>query len=240
MHTIHELDEGHWEQWLPLWKGYLEFYRAELPEETTRSTFARLVGGDRTMFGLLAVSERGEGVGLTHCIVHPTTWSDEPKCYLEDLFVAPAARGSNLGQDLLKEAKRESVRARRGTPVLAHPVVQRPGSLALRPGGPTNVIHRLRNVGPTPLRTHGATGRAWKDAGVPNLRTMVTELGTGLGMLGDDDLDEVLRARSPVHAEPVARRLGPSRFGTGRRGLLTPSFTPPGSTGAPSSPLVTG
>ena len=39
---------------------------------------------------------------------------------------------------------------------------------------------------------------AWKDAGVPNLRTMVTELGTGLGMLGDDDLDEVLRARSPV------------------------------------------
>lgn len=33
---------------------------------------------------------------------------------------------------------------------------------------------------------------------MPNLRTMVTELGTGLGMLGEDDLDEVLRARSPV------------------------------------------
>jgi hypothetical protein len=33
---------------------------------------------------------------------------------------------------------------------------------------------------------------------VPNLRTMVTELGTGLGMLGHDDLDEVLDARSPV------------------------------------------
>ena len=33
---------------------------------------------------------------------------------------------------------------------------------------------------------------------MPNLRTMVTELGTGLGMLGHDELDEVLRARSPV------------------------------------------
>jgi hypothetical protein len=33
---------------------------------------------------------------------------------------------------------------------------------------------------------------------VPNLRTMVTELGTGLGMLGDDHLDVVLSARSPV------------------------------------------
>jgi hypothetical protein len=33
---------------------------------------------------------------------------------------------------------------------------------------------------------------------VPNLRTMVTELGTGLGMLGDVDIDGVLRERSPV------------------------------------------
>jgi hypothetical protein len=33
---------------------------------------------------------------------------------------------------------------------------------------------------------------------VPNLRTMVTELGTGLGMLGDDDLDAVLDTRPTV------------------------------------------
>ena len=51
MHTIQELSEGHWEQWQPLWKGYLEFYRAELPAETTHSSFARLVGEDDSMFG---------------------------------------------------------------------------------------------------------------------------------------------------------------------------------------------
>jgi hypothetical protein len=33
---------------------------------------------------------------------------------------------------------------------------------------------------------------------VPNLRTMVTELGTGLGMLGHHDIDQALAARSPV------------------------------------------
>jgi GNAT superfamily N-acetyltransferase len=114
VHTIHELEEGHWEQWQPLWKGYLEFYRAELPEETTRTTFARLVGSDDAMFGLLAVSERGDGIGLTHCVVHPTTWSDAPSCYLEDLFVAPAARGSGLGRDLLEKAKRASVQRAAG------------------------------------------------------------------------------------------------------------------------------
>jgi GNAT superfamily N-acetyltransferase len=110
VHRIHDLGEGHWEQWQPLWKGYLEFYRADLPEETTRSTFARLVGGDDAMFGLLATDERGQGIGLTHCVVHPTTWSDAPSCYLEDLFVAPAARGSDLGRDLLERAKQASTR----------------------------------------------------------------------------------------------------------------------------------
>ena len=44
------------------------------------------------MFALLALSEQGEGIGLAHCVVHPSTWSEAPSCYLEDLFVAPTAR----------------------------------------------------------------------------------------------------------------------------------------------------
>jgi GNAT superfamily N-acetyltransferase len=110
VHTICDLDRGHWEQWEPLWQGYLDFYRAELPEATTRSTFGRLVGDDDAMFGLLALDEAGQGIGLTHCVVHPTTWADAPSCYLEDLFVAPGARGSGLGRALLEEAKLASTR----------------------------------------------------------------------------------------------------------------------------------
>jgi GNAT superfamily N-acetyltransferase len=110
VHTIHDLDSGHWEQWQPLWNGYLAFYRAELSEETTRNTFARLTGDDQAMFGLLAFDEGGQGIGLSHCVVHPTTWSDAPSCYLEDLFVAPAARGSDCGRALLEQAKQASVR----------------------------------------------------------------------------------------------------------------------------------
>ena len=109
MHTIRGLEDGEWHQWQPLWEGYLEFYRAEVSEETTRSTFARLTGGSDAMFGLLAVSERDEGIGLAHCMVHPTTWSRRPYCYLEDLFVSPTARSSGLGRALLEHAKRASV-----------------------------------------------------------------------------------------------------------------------------------
>ena len=109
MHIIRALEQGDWEIWKSLWADYLDFYRATLSEETTLSTFDRLTRDSGDMFALLAVGEQGEGAGLLHCVVHPTTWSRRPSCYLEDLFVAPVARGTNLGRRLLDEAKRASV-----------------------------------------------------------------------------------------------------------------------------------
>jgi GNAT superfamily N-acetyltransferase len=108
MVAIRRLETGDWDRWLPLWRGYLDFYRAELSEATTRATFDRLTGADGAMFGLIAAGEDGAGSGLAHCIAHPTTWSRRPYCYLEDLFVAPASRGSDLGRNLLETAKKES------------------------------------------------------------------------------------------------------------------------------------
>ncbi|MGP0030404.1 MAG: GNAT family N-acetyltransferase [Acidimicrobiales bacterium] len=106
--TIRGLEEGDWGQWLPLWRGYLDFYRAELSAATSRATFERLSGPDDGVFGFIALDGQGEGTGLAHCIVHPTTWSRRPSCYLEDLFVAPTRRGSGLGRGLLETAKRAS------------------------------------------------------------------------------------------------------------------------------------
>ena len=111
MATIRALTENDWSDWDALWQGYLAFYRAELSEETTRVTFKRLCAGGEGMFGLLGLDEEGRGIGLAHCVIHATTWSREPTCYLEDLFVAPAARGHDLGRALLV-AVREQAAAR--------------------------------------------------------------------------------------------------------------------------------
>jgi GNAT superfamily N-acetyltransferase len=103
--AIRALASGDWDQWLPLWQGYLAFYRAELSDATTRATFERLAGDGNQMFGLIALGADGAGLGLAHCLTHPTTWSRLPSCYLEDLFVAPSARGSDVGRRLLESAK---------------------------------------------------------------------------------------------------------------------------------------
>ena len=105
MHTIRQLETADREGWSALWAGYLAFYRAELSAKTTEATFARLCDGTDGLFGLLALDEAGAAVGLANCVVHATTWSRQPKCYLEDLFVSPAARGGELGQALLKAVK---------------------------------------------------------------------------------------------------------------------------------------
>jgi GNAT superfamily N-acetyltransferase len=103
--TIRALSDEDWDDWSTLWAGYLAFYRAELRDETSRASFDRLCDANDAMFGLLAVDDAGHGIGLANCVVHPSTWSRRPKCYLEDLFVAPTARGADVGQALLLAVK---------------------------------------------------------------------------------------------------------------------------------------
>ena len=105
MHTIRPLETADREGWSALWTGYLAFYRAALSAQTTQATFERLCDGTDGLFGLLALDESGAALGLANCVVHATTWSRQPKCYLEDLFVSPAARGGDLGRSLLEAVK---------------------------------------------------------------------------------------------------------------------------------------
>jgi GNAT superfamily N-acetyltransferase len=101
--TVRALTEDDWGDWRALWAGYLAFYRAEVSDATTRATFERLWSGRAGLFGLLALDESGRGIGMANCVVHATTWSRQPTCYLEDLFVAPAARGQDVGRALFAE-----------------------------------------------------------------------------------------------------------------------------------------
>lgn len=99
--VIRPVAKGDFEAWQELWQGYLDFYRAVLSEETTRTTFERLVGHGDGLSGLVAEEGPGRLLGFAHVVFHPSTWSTGPYCYLEDLFVAPSARGTSTARDLI-------------------------------------------------------------------------------------------------------------------------------------------
>ena len=88
-------------QWAPLWYGYLEFYESTLDPLVTEATFARLIDSDEPMFAFVA-EDAGALAGFVHCVLHRGTWAIENFCYLEDLFVAPSARGQGVGRALIE------------------------------------------------------------------------------------------------------------------------------------------
>jgi GNAT superfamily N-acetyltransferase len=98
--TVRRLRTSDRDGWERLWRRYLRFYRAELAASTSERTFARLCEADGGLVGLLAIDAAGNEVGLAHLIFHPSTWAEGPYCYLEDLFVDRAGRGSGVAARL--------------------------------------------------------------------------------------------------------------------------------------------
>lgn len=93
------LDEA---AWLALWKGYQAFYRVEVDPEITARTWLRILDPQAPVFARLAQLE-GRVVAFAIAVLHEGTWVDAPICYLEDLFVAPEARGRGIAAALVDE-----------------------------------------------------------------------------------------------------------------------------------------
>ena len=107
---VRQLAAADKESWLALWRGYIDFYKANVPDAVTEATWRRLLDPASPMFGLVAERANGEVIGIVNCVLHLNTWTTRQVCYLEDLFVAPAARGQGTGRALI-EAVAERMRA---------------------------------------------------------------------------------------------------------------------------------
>ncbi len=89
-------------QWQALFRGYLQFYNTKPDETVMESTFHGMLSADQTLRCWVA-DINGKAVGMAHVILHPSTWSQMPDAYLNDLFTAPDYRKHGVGRALLQE-----------------------------------------------------------------------------------------------------------------------------------------
>jgi GNAT superfamily N-acetyltransferase len=95
--------------WLLLFKGYIAFYNATVPEDVVELTWQRLISGaEEFHLGFVAVDETDMPIGIAHTLFHRPTWSPTWYCYLEDLFVDPRNRGQGAGRALIEAVYREA------------------------------------------------------------------------------------------------------------------------------------
>jgi GNAT superfamily N-acetyltransferase len=105
--AVRALGPGDEADWRRLWALYLAFYETSRPDEVAATTFRRLLDPAEPMFGLVAM-EPGRVVGIANCILHRHGWSLADVCYLQDLYVDEAVRGSGVGRALIEAVYAEA------------------------------------------------------------------------------------------------------------------------------------
>jgi ribosomal protein S18 acetylase RimI-like enzyme len=91
-------------RWAELWRGYLDFYETELPQEIYEHTWRRLLASDSAIRGLGARlgGDSAPLVGITHYLFHAHAWMRQDVCYLQDLYVDTGVRRHGCGRRLIE------------------------------------------------------------------------------------------------------------------------------------------
>ena len=99
-YMVRAIRRGDRERWAPLWRAYLDFYRAQWSLEVANATLARIFDPLEPVHAVVAERD-GELIGFSHYLFQRSTWLINPQCYLQDLYVGEAERGGGVGRALI-------------------------------------------------------------------------------------------------------------------------------------------
>lgn len=93
------------DEWRPLFDGYAEFYGVPMEDATADTVWRWLLDPDHLLEGILARDEGGRAVGFVHVRACPRPLGGRDVGFLDDMFVAPDARGSGAAEALFTALK---------------------------------------------------------------------------------------------------------------------------------------
>jgi len=103
-------EQRHKEAWAALYQGYARFYRVEQTAAMRERVWQWIHDPAQQVECLLAVDEQGTPVGLAHFREFARPLAASHGGFLDDLFVAPYARGSGAAAALLAALAEEARR----------------------------------------------------------------------------------------------------------------------------------
>ncbi|WP_440873957.1 GNAT family N-acetyltransferase [Thalassotalea sp. PLHSN55] len=89
--------------WESLYRGYADFYQVPMNQEILDNVWSWIFDENQQFYALIAKDEAGHCLGLMHYRAMPSPARGKFVGFLDDLFVAPTARGTGA-VDALFEA----------------------------------------------------------------------------------------------------------------------------------------
>ena len=97
-----------YQQWIPYWLAYQDFYKVCLSTKVTETTWQRFFDEAEPVY--CAVAKQGDKVlGFVHYVIHRSTCAEQNYCYLEDLYVSPETRGQHIGKRLIEYVQKQAI-----------------------------------------------------------------------------------------------------------------------------------
>lgn len=104
-HIIRPVESSDRDAWNMLYQEYAQFYKVDQTDEMRDRVWSWIHDPAAETEGLVAQSQGGKIVGLTHYRSFARPLAASVGCFMDDLFVLPEERGSGVADALIEGVK---------------------------------------------------------------------------------------------------------------------------------------
>lgn len=101
--TVSSLKESDKQDWQTLYRAYAEFYKVPMEQSTLDTVWSWIHNEHKEFYALIAKDHKNQALGLMHFRAMPSPLRGSEVGFLDDLFVIPEARGTDVVEALYAE-----------------------------------------------------------------------------------------------------------------------------------------